>query len=288
MSGVPYIRFFGDDWLSGTQELSLEERGALITIVALTATTGNGPEADYKRLARRFGCTPGRAKKIIMSLVDLGKITIEDGNLNNRRALIETKNSQKNSKKQSEKANHRWSKKAEKDNKNKAGGDAAAMPGQCQPEPEPEPYTTTTVPKSGDLREPDPPPKAAAAVHEQASGQSALSQDQLYDAVLSAVGHRSGNLPTHWMPPAAPMHVDRWRTDLGLTDAQIISAARESRKRHDQAPNGPKALDRVMANVAAQLTAPKLKPISAPSAKGPRKHFEVMAERMAKTGTDGA
>jgi uncharacterized protein YdaU (DUF1376 family) len=285
MNGVPYIRFFGDDWLAGTQELSLEERGALITIVALTSSTGRGPEADFKRLARRFGCTPGRAKKIIMSLVDLGKITIEDGSLNNKRALFETKNSQKNSEKQSEKANQRWSKKDEKCNKIKGVENAAALPGECQPEPEPEPYTATTVPKSGDPREPDPPTEAAAA-----SGGVAKTEmpiDDLYAEVLAAVGHRGASLPAHWMPPAAQLHVSRWRTDLGLTDAQIIFTARESRKRHDEAPNGPKALDRVMANVAAQLTAPRLKAASKPQQKAPRKHFEVMAERMAKTGTEG-
>jgi uncharacterized protein YdaU (DUF1376 family) len=35
MAGTPYIRFFGDDWLSGTQSLTLEERGVLITLVAM-------------------------------------------------------------------------------------------------------------------------------------------------------------------------------------------------------------------------------------------------------------
>jgi uncharacterized protein YdaU (DUF1376 family) len=139
MSGVAYIRFFGDDWLSGTQALSLEERGALVTIVALTAATGQAPELDYPRLARRLGCTQGRAKKIIAALADLGKINIENGVVENERALFETEFSQKKSKKQSENASARWTKSAKKSNKNNGCIDATAMRRECQPEPEPEP-----------------------------------------------------------------------------------------------------------------------------------------------------
>ena len=140
MGGVPYIRFFSDDWLSGTNALSLEERGALITLVALTASTGEPPKADYQRLSRQLGCTPGRAKKIIEALVDLGKIGIDGGSIINRRALTETEISQKNSEKQSEIARARWSKNPEKSNEIKERHDATAQPRQCQPEPEPEPY----------------------------------------------------------------------------------------------------------------------------------------------------
>jgi uncharacterized protein YdaU (DUF1376 family) len=140
MSGVPYIRFFGDDWLSGTQALSLEERGALVTIVALTAATGQAPELDYPRLARRLGCTQGKAKKIIAALADLGKISIENSAIANERALFETEFSQKKSKKQSENASARWAKSTEKPNKNNARSDAVAVRRECQPEPEPEPY----------------------------------------------------------------------------------------------------------------------------------------------------
>ncbi|MEW2911430.1 DUF1376 domain-containing protein [Leisingera sp. JC11] len=138
MTGVPYIRFFGDDWLSGTQAMSLEERGALVTIVALIAATGQPPALDYPRLARRFGCTPGKAKKVIAALADLGKISIESGAIENSRALAETEFSRKKSEKQSENASARWSKKTEKPNKNNGGYDAVAVPRECQPEPEPE------------------------------------------------------------------------------------------------------------------------------------------------------
>lgn len=156
------------------------------------------------------------------------------------------------------------------------------------------PHLTTETPHLTTLNPAPDAPEPSGTVKEPSSSSSSAREaktempiDDLYAEVLAAVGHRGPNLPAHWMPPAAQLHVNRWRTDLGLTDAQIIFTARESRKRHDEAPNGPKALDRVMANVSAQLTAPRLKVASRPQQKAPRKHFEVMAERMAKTGTEG-
>lgn len=139
MSGTPYIQFYSDDWLSGTQDLSPEERGVLITIVALTASTGTPPKEDYDRLSRRFGCTKLKAKKIVKSLMELGKITVEDGRLVNIRAQKETEKSLKNSQKQSETAKKRWSLSDKKTNKNNDSFMPRHSRGICQPEPEPEP-----------------------------------------------------------------------------------------------------------------------------------------------------
>lgn len=77
---------------------------------------------------------------------------------------------------------------------------------------------------------------------------------------MAAVGLNGGTIPTHWLPPAATMHVQRWITDLGLTPAQVIEAARSSRAQHPEPPNGPKALDRVMRNLAATVKAPPMQP----------------------------
>lgn len=138
MSGTPYIRFFGDDWLSGTQSLTLEERGVLITLVALTATAGEAPAYDVERLARRLGCTRAKTIKLMNALCETGKITIEDGRIYQARALKETKKAQENSEKQTKIANARWAKSDAKTNENKPSADATALPRECQPEPEPE------------------------------------------------------------------------------------------------------------------------------------------------------
>ena len=92
------------------------------------------------------------------------------------------------------------------------------------------------------------------------SAREAMSDDQLFDEVLSAAGIRNGQMPSYWMPPAAVIHVGRWRTQLGLTDAEILATVRESRKRHDTPPSGPKGLDRAMQRTAGAKST-DLKPI---------------------------
>ena len=146
MSGTPYIRFYGDDWLSGTQDLTLEERGALITIVALTASRGKSPNADFKRLSHQFACSKKRAEKIVKSLINLDKIYLSNDQLINKRAKKETEISQKKSQKQTENINKRWEEKNKKCNEINDRSDTTVLPPyipkayQPEPEPEPEPY----------------------------------------------------------------------------------------------------------------------------------------------------
>lgn len=159
MTGVPYIRFYGDDWLSGTMMLSPEERGVLITIVALTAAQGGAPKLDYNRLPRWLGCTRQKAKKTIEILVDLGKLTIVDGLIVNTRSLKELEKAQVFVQKQTENAS-KSRKKArkfdpKKPNENNENTLAKTEPNANQPEPEPEPEvidkSITHKAREGDL-----------------------------------------------------------------------------------------------------------------------------------------
>lgn len=54
-----------------------------------------------------------------------------------------------------------------------------------------------------------------------------------------------------WTGPKAEAHVAGWLA-LGLSEDEILAAARKSRERHDQAPDGPKALDGVMKAAASK------------------------------------
>ncbi|MFG6566693.1 DUF1376 domain-containing protein [Sulfitobacter sp. 1A13679] len=213
--GVPYIRFYGDDWLSGTQELSLEERGALVTIVALTSATGTAPTADYKRLSRRFGCTPAKAKKVVQSLIEMGKIWLDGDALINRRAQKETEISQKNSKKQSENAHARWSKSERKSNENNGGCDAAALPPECQPEPEPEPYKT--------------------------DDDSAGASLSFREKVLVAAGHDASGVTANGRVIAGRAEFaefDKARNDLGLSESEAVEVVAEIAQRKRDGPPG--------------------------------------------------
>lgn len=84
--------------------------------------------------------------------------------------------------------------------------------------------------------------------------------DELYDRVLAAAGHASGRqLPTWWMPPAATLHVQRWR-DLGLSDDEIVEVVRQAQAHFTEPAQGPKAFDRAMAAYAAEKAEPAITP----------------------------
>jgi uncharacterized protein YdaU (DUF1376 family) len=251
MSGIPYIRFYGNDWLSGTQELSLEERGALTTIIALTSTTGSPPAADYARLAKRFGCTPGRAKKVIRSLIDLRKVSVVDGALHNRRAMLETEISQKTSQKQSENASARWPKKSEKCSENKGHVDAMAVPWQCQPEPEPEPYISNAAGGSAREREVEILPS-----------QSPTFREQILDAIGVDKSGLTGRGSKMLGSQSDMAEVARWLALPGLTEAVVLAEVRVViSKKLDGPPSTFRFFTNAMERLSGSLTLPPLTPI---------------------------
>lgn len=105
-----------------------------------------------------------------------------------------------------------------------------------------------------------PPLNPIVAVVREDEDEEPVNSDVLLRDVLVAVGLQQGFLPIYWLPPASTIHVSRWQTQLGLTSREIIVAAKSSRAQHEQPPNGPKALDRVMQALAGQKSAQPLNP----------------------------
>lgn len=110
------------------------------------------------------------------------------------------------------------------------------------------------------LKEPSLNPIVAVVREGEDEDEEPVNCDVLLRNVLAAVGLQQGSLPIHWLPPASTIHVSRWQTQLGLTSREIIVAAKSSRAQHEQPPNGPKALDRVMQALAGQKSAQPLTP----------------------------
>lgn len=76
------------------------------------------------------------------------------------------------------------------------------------------------------------------------------------DELLRIAGHDpDGELPSWWQGQIAADHVARWNRDHGFTEARILSVAREARKGHVQALQGPKGFDAAMKK-AAKTPAP--------------------------------
>jgi len=95
-------------------------------------------------------------------------------------------------------------------------------------------------------------------VKEEARGRE-TGFDDFFGSLLAALGFDpDGPLPGWWQGWPPREHVQRWISDFELTEAEIIKAAKASRKEHPEPPDGPKALDRVMERAAqrdAQMAA---------------------------------
>ena len=77
-----------------------------------------------------------------------------------------------------------------------------------------------------------------------------VSTDEVFGDLLAALGLDPTALPGWWQGWPPRLHVQRWRDELGLTEAEIIAAAEASRQEHPEPPDGPKALDRAMQRAA--------------------------------------
>ena len=84
---------------------------------------------------------------------------------------------------------------------------------------------------------------------EGAQAREAIS-DEVFGDLLAALGLDPAALPGWWQGWPPRLHVQRWRDELGLTEAEIIAAAEASRQEHPEPPDGPKALDRAMQRAA--------------------------------------
>ena len=78
--------------------------------------------------------------------------------------------------------------------------------------------------------------------------------DGFFAELILALGLDPAALPGWWQGSPPRLHVQRWRTELGLTEAEIVAAAKDTRTDHPEPPDGPKALDRAMQRAAQRKT----------------------------------
>jgi hypothetical protein len=134
------------------------------------------------------------------------------------------------------------------------GIDAEAVSGFC-PDPCPEnDQSRVRNPDTNLVREP-----LSKPVKEEEDAQAReIEFDRFFAELILALGLDPAALPGWWQGSSPRIHVQRWRSELGLTEAEIVSAAKDSRKDYPEPPDGPKALDRVMQRAAqrdAQMVA---------------------------------
>ena len=93
-------------------------------------------------------------------------------------------------------------------------------------------------------------PLSKPVKEEEGAQACAAISDQFFGEVLAALGLDAAALPGWWQGWPPRLHVQRWRDDLGLTEAEIVALAGASRQEHPEPPDGPKALDRAMQRAA--------------------------------------
>lgn len=91
---------------------------------------------------------------------------------------------------------------------------------------------------------------------EDAQAREGLSDD-FFGKLLRALGiDPDAALPSWWQGSSARANAQRWRDDLGLSEAEILEVAEATRHNHPAPPDGPKALDRAMERAAQRLRQP--------------------------------
>jgi uncharacterized protein YdaU (DUF1376 family) len=87
---MPWFKFFPDDFLKGVRGLSLEERGAYMTVLAMMYDRGGAIPDDERWICGNLGCDVRVWRRIKDRLSRLGKIIPDkDGTIANRRVLEE-------------------------------------------------------------------------------------------------------------------------------------------------------------------------------------------------------
>lgn len=111
MSNKPtFVRFFISNWMSGVRKLSAIERGVYISLV-MEMYDNAGPIADDRNdLAASCKVSRKALDRIIEKLLDLGKITSENGTLFNEKCAKELNFVREKSEKNRENAHARWTK----------------------------------------------------------------------------------------------------------------------------------------------------------------------------------
>jgi uncharacterized protein YdaU (DUF1376 family) len=83
---LPYYPMYPRDFFEGTQEMSLELKGAYIMVLNLMYTRG-GPVSDEPGfLSRYVGCSVRKWKQVRDELVAMGKLHVQNGMISNSRA----------------------------------------------------------------------------------------------------------------------------------------------------------------------------------------------------------
>ncbi|MCF6200359.1 MAG: YdaU family protein [Hyphomicrobiaceae bacterium] len=154
MSNRPWYKRYGGDFVQGTLELTLEQKGAYSLVLDLIYDRGGAIPDNERWLAGVCGVSLRKWRTLKQALIDLGKIYVCGDKISNLRADIELEKSVKMSQKLAENGAKGGRKRAEnniKTNKNN-GLDQAGLKPTCatqKPESRIPPMSPTKIHQAG-------------------------------------------------------------------------------------------------------------------------------------------
>ena len=86
---IPYFSFYPADFMNGVRGMSPQEIGVYTMLLCLIYEESGPVEYNELRLSTYCGMRQATFAKVVGKLVDLGKLTIENGMMSNDRAEIE-------------------------------------------------------------------------------------------------------------------------------------------------------------------------------------------------------
>lgn len=256
MSDAPRIDWYPSDWLGGTRKLSAEERGIYIDLLMFFFEEEGALEADWTRLARAIGVSQKKLKSAVQTLVDQGKLEVENGFISNFRAKKELEKRLNFSKKATQSAKKRWAINRQKSNKNNETVHANASRKHMRSHPASICSGDASPPTTYQLDDDDPRTRARETDLSDIPFDQVDERAQFIDAVFSASGVKQE------AEDDAAGIVGSWKK-LDLTDDDVIEVIRAVRRRKNGGP--PKRLayfSEAMQNFARSKSEPKSKPVS--------------------------
>ncbi|MFE3836904.1 DUF1376 domain-containing protein [Pseudogemmobacter sonorensis] len=266
---LPYYPRYTRNFLDATTGWSLELKGAYSIILDLIYLHDGDLPDDPHFIAGNLGCSVRKWNQIRADLIARKKLILrlsQDnlGIISNKRADKEAEKLRRYEKKQRENG--------AKAHENK--GIASAIASPTAPASAMPPH----IPTGGENKdididkkeeegarareaisgfseeaaagpaEPDPPPEPPPDPPPETPGLTPIPAG-LLDDIRHALGIQPHEVGTYWSDPSLSEHARAW-LDLPLAPDRIVAEAKASRARHPDPPDGPKALDRWMAQAA--------------------------------------
>ena len=246
-NGLPWYQRFPRDLIEGTTGMPYDTKLQYWALIDLIYLYNNALPDDANFICGIFNCSKQLWRKVRADLISREKIQINSGVISNKVAEKVLISSEEFSEKQ---AKNRTGK-----SKNKGLQKPNDNQTETKSEP-PQPHTQTEGIES--LR--------SSIPKEEEEGAQARASLSVFEEVMRAVGVDPDKPPKFWRGAPAKTHVLGWQIVHGLTDDEVIEAARLSRGDNPDPPDGPKALDRYVATYAkAKASAGAIKPAASAS-----------------------